>query len=175
MKPQKRAYIELKNRADASLTCKPCFFTHATTVPSQQFSGWPAYMSHFNQKACPVFHTPSTKGATSSDISPAHGTHTSGTDAAEEDNVPAFHRPDTISLAKQGLIKPSAATFAVCASRATALSTESSAKLPCVSLGSKLSSSCTWRGESYKTQAKAHRNACPVLWSCGHLLHRHSC
>ena len=34
MKPQKRAYIELENRADASLTCKPCFFTHATTVPS---------------------------------------------------------------------------------------------------------------------------------------------
>ena len=34
MKPQKRTYIALKNRADASLTCKPCFFTHATTVPS---------------------------------------------------------------------------------------------------------------------------------------------
>ena len=33
---------------------------------------------------------------------------------------------------------------------------------------------CAWCGESYKTQAKAHCKACPVLWSCGHMLHRYS-
>ena len=36
------------------------------------------------------------------------------------------------------------------------------------------SNPCQWCGSQYKTSNKAHRNACPVLWMCGHLLHKHS-
>ena len=33
---------------------------------------------------------------------------------------------------------------------------------------------CQWCGTQYATSNKAHRNACPVLWMCGHLLSKFS-
>ena len=36
------------------------------------------------------------------------------------------------------------------------------------------SNPCQWCGTQFKTSNKAHRNACPVLWMCGQLLHRYS-
>ena len=173
----------IRRSVDGRPHCKHC---------QKQFSGWPAYMSHFNQKACPAFHMPSTEGTSPADISPAHGTHASGTDTAEDDSVPIFHRSDTIAIAKQGLIKPLAAHIrGLCrqnycpecgvkcktpmyvsrhATKLHASIKEANPKIIDWARNCQVPANpCTWCGDSYKTQAKAHRR-----WSCGHLLNRRS-
>ena len=163
----------------------------------KQFSSWPAYMSHFNKGACPVLHMLPTEATSPAASSLAHGTHASETDAAEDDSVPIFHRSDNIAIAKQGLLTPLATHVrGLCkqsycpecgvkcktpmyvsrhATKLHASIKEANQAIIDWARNSQVPANpCTWCGERYSTQAKAHRNACPVLWACGHLLNRHS-
>ena len=176
----------IKHSVKGKPQCKHC---------NKQFSGWAACMAHHNQRACPVFHAPPVEPAPSSESSPAHGTLASGTVVSEEESVPIFHQPDIIAQAKQGEIGPLADSIrrqrklsfcpecgvqcktpmyvtrhatkmhaAIKAVNALIVDWARNCQVP--------ANPCTWCGDTYQTQAKAHRNACPVLWSCGHLLHR---
>ena len=78
----------------------------------KKFSGWPAYMTHFNQQACPVLHATERKperdasGAeTPSDVTFACGAfEPEGTSSAAiaEEPVPVFRLASTIAVAKTG-------------------------------------------------------------------------
>ena len=78
----------------------------------KKFSGWPAFMTHFNERACPVLHAPERapeRDAASteppSDVTFACGAFepegTSGSAMAEEP-VPVFQMASTIAVAKVG-------------------------------------------------------------------------
>ena len=98
----------IKHSVKGKPQCKHC---------NKQFSGWAAYMAHYNQRACPVFHAPPAEPSLSSAQSPAHGTLASGTVALEEESVPIFHQPGIISQAKQGAIGPASAQSVECSAR----------------------------------------------------------
>ena len=180
------AYI--KHSVEGKPQCKHC---------NKQFSGWAAYMAHYNQRACPVYHAPPAEPAPSSEHSPAHGTLASGIVVLEDESVPIFQQSDIISRARKGEIGP----LADCIRRQGKLSYCPECGVQCKTPmyvarhATKMhgaiqavnalivdwarncqvpANPCTWCGTTYRTQAKAHRNACPVLWSCGHLLHRHA-
>ena len=178
----------IKHSVDGRPHCRHC---------QKQFSSWSAYVSHFNQRACPVLHMSSSEATSPAASSLAHGTPASETAAAEDDGTPIFYRSDTIALAKQGLVQPLSAHIRGLRKHSYCPECGVKCKTPmCVSRHAtkthatiKAANSdvidwarncqvpanpCTWCGESYSTQAKAHRNACPVLWACGHLLKLHS-
>ena len=180
------AYI--KHSVEGKPQCKHC---------NKQFSGWAAYMAHYNQRACPVYHAPPAEPASSSEHSPAHRTLASGTVVLEDESVPIFQQPSIISQARKGEIGP----LADCIRRQCKLSycpecgVQRKTPMYVARHATKMHGAikavnalivdwarncqvpakpCTWCGTTYQTQAKAHRNACPVLWSCGHLLYRHA-
>ena len=74
----------------------------------KQFSGWPAFMSHFNQQACPVLHNMSREA----DISGQEHSLACGTFASEgvlqseqiAEYVPVFGLTSTAEVAKTGIL-----------------------------------------------------------------------
>ena len=78
----------------------------------KKFSGWPAFMTHFNQRACPVLHAPERElehNASGTepppDVTSACGAFEPGGtlgNALAEEPVPVFQMASTASVAKTG-------------------------------------------------------------------------
>ena len=78
----------------------------------KKFSGWPAFMTHFNQRACPVLHVPERElehNASGTepppDVTSACGAFEPGGtlgNALAEEPVPVFQMSSTASVAKTG-------------------------------------------------------------------------
>ena len=186
--------------------CKDSHMRHAQSGLPQcnkcgkQFSGWPAFMSHFNQQACPVLHNMSREA----DVSGQENFLACGTFASEgvlqsdqiAEYVPVFSLSSTAEVAKTGILSQIASHLRqvgkpdkchecgmhcnpmyisrhackqhswISQANARVIEWVRNSQIP--------SNPCQWRGSQYKTSNKAHRNACPVLWMRGHLLHKHS-
>ena len=80
----------------------------------KKFSGWPAFMTHFNQRACPVLHVPEREPEHNApgtepppDVTSACGAFEPGGtlgDALAEEPVPVFQMSSTASVAKTGKV-----------------------------------------------------------------------
>ena len=166
----------------------------------KKFSGFPAFMTHFNQKACPVTHAPQQPedAAESNDVALACGASAPGgtSSAASDEPVPVFKQAGTVAVAQTGDLaalakhirehgqmdrcpecgvncKPMYITRHACKQHAWLQ--QAHAQVTEWARQSQVPSNpCQWCGARYQTSNKAHRNACPTLWACGQLLLKYS-
>ena len=164
----------------------------------KKFSGWAPYMSHFNHHACPVLHLASEAGTSADNDPPACGALVprGGQISINEEMVPVFQLSSTKEVASTGSLSQLAAHLRqhgkpnrcpecgmqcqpmyiarhACKQHAW-IKAASSQVVEWAKQSQIPSNPCQWCGSQYKTSNKAHRNACPVLWMCGQLLHRYS-
>ena len=165
----------------------------------KQFSSWPAFMSHFNQQACPVLHTQSIRSCapTVPDSPLADGALApeGTTESASGSYVPIFKQLQTKDIAKTGNVsrickhirdnglidrcpecgvscKPMYISRHACKQHAW-IREANAQVIQWVRNCQVPSKPCQWCGTQYSTSNKAHRNACPVLWMRGHLLSKY--
>ena len=162
----------------------------------KQFSNWPAFMSHFNHQACPILHTQSIRSCapTEADSPLADGAFApeGTTESTSGSYVPIFKQLQTQDVAKTGSVSQICkhirdnALIDRCPERGMSCNPMYISRHACkqhawireanaqviqwVRNCQVPSKPCQWCGTQYTTSNKAHRNACPVLWMCGHLL-----
>ena len=166
----------------------------------KHFSGWPSFMSHFNHRACPVLHSMESEADNpGKDNSLACGTSASeGAIPPDQvaEYVPVFSLPSAEEVAKTGNLSriashlrqfgkpdkcpecgmhcnPMYISRHACKQH-TWIQQANAQVIEWVKNSQIPSNPCQWCGTQFKTSNKAHRNACPILWMCGHLLHKHS-
>ena len=202
---------------DGLPTCKHC---------RKSFHGWPAFMGHFSQQACPVLHgqqhcTHTTEASPPGLQANQHQCQNSSTtvpelaqasqalpisqpapgevaaDLVDFDMPPTFHRPALQMLAKQrdlqGLARavqnigrlqycpecnqklthPKYLTRHACKMH-DAVKELQPAVEQWLTARTQIGQPCRWCLLPYATRPANHAKACAVLWTCGHLLARHS-
>ena len=166
----------------------------------KQFSNWPAFMSHFNHWACPILHTQSMRSRVPTEVdSPlADGAFApeGATESTSGSYVPIFKQLRTQDVAQTGSVsqickhirdkgladrcpecgmscKPMYISRRACKQHAW-IREANAQVIQWVRNCQVPTKPCQWCGTQYATTNKAHRNACPVLWMCGHLLNKFS-
>ena len=177
---------------DGRLQCNQCF---------KKFSGWPAFMAHFNQKSCPVLRTKGqeAEGPSSIGDSSACGTLAPGGGLQTRPSTKATHvfqLQSTKDIACAGVLsrlashlrqfgKPDKCSECGVRCNPMYISRHACKQHPWMKqanfqdtewVGNSQipSNPCQWCGSQYKTTNKAHGNACPMLCVCGQLFHKYS-
>ena len=178
-RPAKECNPTIKNRRRDDLRVHAANGLPQCAHCGKRFYGWPQFMGHIDQHACPVLHAQTTVD---------HASHPKPPESAPLAVQPVFHRPEIQTLARQGKLREKgtaikhlnllqhcpechqwcagAAYISRHANKLHSQIREHQASVAAwVQARGHIQRPCEWCGEWYEARQAAHLKSCVVLWA----------